>query len=516
MENLTLISRWVLFLIATLSLMFVSLSTLVYPILGVDKSKDNNSSSSISNSIHKSSNATMDHTKVHNQIEGIKILRVHTKPSTVYVGEAFNIEGVVINNSTDTITFPNGTCNSPVSLDFDKNVLIENRGIALCTMPTKEVILKPHGQSGILTTNNSGIVYKATSPGMTNATISLNFGVKTVSGKSPASDNISRVYTFNITNHRPATTATTSSITAHHIRGIKVLQVQTMPSTVAIGGTFSIQALVINNSSSTITFSNGTCNEAIHINFNKNISENPANSCAKTQKSISLKPGERTFVVSGVSYKAGAPGITNATIVFNYGVQTANGKSTTGDNTTRTYAFDIHKTSGTGAGASASVGATHYHIKGVKVLHVHTIQPKVYVGSTFSLKGTVINNSTATITFANGTCISPLSVTFDKNVVLEHHITTAKCKAQQVSLKPNEQSPIVSPKLSGIVYKAIAPGTTNATMLFKYKVLIPTSKSPISDNTSRTYSFNIQPTTTTTTTTTTTATSTAGPIKITS
>jgi hypothetical protein len=203
-------------------------------------------------------------------------------------------------------------------LDFDKNVLTENQGIALCTTPTKEVILKPNQQSAILTTSNSGLVYKAIIPGMTNATILLKFGVETASGKSPVSDNISRVYTFNITNKKPSTT--TNPTTAHtHIRGIKVLQVQTMPPVIAIGDAFRLRAVVINNSSSIIAFSNGTCSNAMHISFNKNVSENPANSCAVTpqSRSLSLKPGERSFVVSGVPYKAITPGMTNATIVFN-------------------------------------------------------------------------------------------------------------------------------------------------------------------------------------------------------
>ncbi len=508
MKKLTLSSKWILFIIFTSNLMFMAFSTLVYPVLAADKSKSD-SDSSISDGIHKSSNTTTGHTKGHNQIEGVKILRVHTKPPTVHVGDKFNIEGIVINNSNDTITFPNGTCNSPISLDFDKNVLTENQGIALCTTPTKEVILKPHQQSAILTTNNSGIVYKAITPGMTNATILLNFGVETTSGKSPVSDNISRVYTFNITNKRPSTTITTHPTTAHtHIRGIKVLQVQTMPPAIAIGDNFRLRAVVINNSSSTIAFSNGTCSNAMHISFNRSVS-NPANSCAVTpqSRSLSLKPGEQSFVVSGVSYKAITPGMTNATIVFDYQVKTANSTLTTEDNTTRTYAFNIYKTISTGVSASNS--ATHYHIKGIKVLHVHSIQSKVYVGSTLSLRGTVVNNSTSTITFENGTCTSPLSVTFNKNVLIKHHPLNASCKAQVVTLKRGEQLPIVSPNSPDISYKAIAPGMTNATMLFKYKVLTPTNKSPIDDNTTRTYSFNIQPTKTSVT-----ATAIASPIKI--
>jgi hypothetical protein len=48
-------------------------------------------------------------------------------------------------------------------------------------------------------------------------------------------------------------------------------------------------------------------------------------------------------VLSGVAYKAMAPGETNATMVFSNGVQTADGKSTDSNSTSRAYAFNIHK-----------------------------------------------------------------------------------------------------------------------------------------------------------------------------
>jgi len=153
-------------------------------------------------------------------------------------------------------------------------------------------------------------------------------------------------------------------------------------------------------------------------------------------------------------------------------------------------------------GSSSSVTSVHktpsktttpHHFKGVKVFRVHTVPSKVAIGNTFGLRGIVFNNSTATITFGNGTCTSPLSITFNKNVITEPQATTASCKAQQVTLKPGGQSHILSPNLSGIIYRATAPGVTNATMTFKYGAVTATSKSPISDSISRVYSFNILP-----------------------
>jgi hypothetical protein len=174
---------------------------------------------------------------------------------------------------------------------------------------------------------------------------------------------------------------------------------------------------------------------------------------------------------------------------------------------------------------TTTTNVAHSHIRGVKVLSVHTIPSKVAVGKTFSLGALVFNNSSAIITFANGTCApSPLSVTFNKNAVPETQAAAASCKAEQATLKPGEHSQIITPNLLGVTYRATAAGTTNATIIFKYAVEIPTSKSPISDTYSRTYAFEIQPgsqqpATTSTSTITTSApttkpTSEPGPLKL--
>lgn len=101
---------------------------------------------------------------------------------------------------------------------------------------------------------------------------------------------------------------------------------------------------------------------------------------------------------------------------------------------------------------------------------------KVAVSNTFGLRAIVFNNAIATITFTNGTCTSPLSIIFNKNVKTEPQATTAACKAQQVTLKPGEQSGILSPNMSGVAYRATAPETTNASMTFKYGFETATNK----------------------------------------
>jgi hypothetical protein len=66
-----------------------------------------------------------------------------------------------------------------------------------------------------------------------------------------------------------STSFTSSSNGQYHIKGVMLLQLHTKPSSVAVGNTFSIRAVVFNNSSSPITFSNGTCNSPVSATFNK-------------------------------------------------------------------------------------------------------------------------------------------------------------------------------------------------------------------------------------------------------
>lgn len=172
----------------------------------------------------------------------------------------------------------------------------------------------------------------------------------------------------------------------------------------------------------------------------------------------------------------------------------------------------IHKTSST-----AATPAAHVHIRGVKLLSAHTIPSKIAVGNRFGIGVTVFNNSSEAITFANETCsssLSPLSITFNRNAMIESQASAAStpCNAQQVTLTPGEHSQIKSQN----IYAATAPGTTNATMIFKYGVETATTKSPVSDTTSRTYGFDIQQSagSQSITTTSTTTTPQHGPPKI--
>ncbi|MDQ6862543.1 MAG: hypothetical protein M3044_01845 [Thermoproteota archaeon] len=191
MNTTSLGTKSVFFVIIAICLIIMISSVFSSPTIAVKKSQ-------AIQTIHETTNTITTTSNGQYHIKGVKLLQLHTKPSSVAVGNTFSIRAVVFNNSSSTITFSNGTCNSPVSATFNKNVLTENQGIALCATPQPQVTLKPGGHSAIQSPNLSGIVYKATSPGMTNATMDFDYEVDTSTGNSHVSDSISRTYTFNI------------------------------------------------------------------------------------------------------------------------------------------------------------------------------------------------------------------------------------------------------------------------------------------------------------------------------
>ena len=71
--------------------------------------------------------------------KGVKVLNVHSKPSTVA-----------------TIGFSIGSRRPPLFMDFNKNVLIENQASHHPAKHLRNKLLKPGRQSAILTSSHSG------------------------------------------------------------------------------------------------------------------------------------------------------------------------------------------------------------------------------------------------------------------------------------------------------------------------------------------------------------------------
>ncbi len=100
----------------------------------------------------------------------------------------------------------------------------------------------------------------------------------------------------------------------------------------------------------------------------------------------------------------------------------------------------------------------------LELVDIHMHPSKVYVGDSFTMGATVINNSKDAIYFHN-LCESPLNVQFDANVqVLQGY----SCEGfNTVELKPGESTVVTGPA-SGVTYKAVSAGDTKATVTFAY------------------------------------------------
>ncbi|MGI0087871.1 MAG: hypothetical protein ACREBI_07900 [Nitrosotalea sp.] len=98
------------------------------------------------------------------------------------------------------------------------------------------------------------------------------------------------------------------------------------------------------------------------------------------------------------------------------------------------------------------------------------VQPStVKVGTTFSISATLVNNSTGQIYVETNDCTGAFSVIFDNHV---NATTPQACTYMLMEhrLDPSKKFSSTNPP-SGIIYKAISPGTVNATVTFSYSVL---------------------------------------------
>ncbi|MFY3740340.1 MAG: hypothetical protein HMLIMOIP_000777 [Candidatus Nitrosomirales archaeon] len=117
----------------------------------------------------------------------IEFLDIHTEPSIVHVGDSFRINATVINNTPNTITFK-GLCDSPLSAVFNSNVIIEH-GLACQGFTIVEL---KSGEKTSVVGPSSGIVYRASNAGMTNARITFTYAIQ------DESTSVSKPFAFTI------------------------------------------------------------------------------------------------------------------------------------------------------------------------------------------------------------------------------------------------------------------------------------------------------------------------------
>lgn len=120
--------------------------------------------------------------------QGIKLENIQTKPSQIHVGDSFQINATVVNNSSDTIYF-NGGCLSPLSATFDKNVAV---GQAMGCFAIFNTTLKP-GQNTTVAGPGSANLYTANSSGTTNANVTFSYQIG-----NKSENTVSKLFTFDI------------------------------------------------------------------------------------------------------------------------------------------------------------------------------------------------------------------------------------------------------------------------------------------------------------------------------
>src|SRR2546421_190643 len=98
MNTTSLGTKSVFFVIIAICLIMMISSAFSVPAIAVKKSQG-------TKSIDETKNTSTSFTSSSNgqfHIKGVKLLQIHTKPSSVAVGNTFSIRGVVFNNSSST------------------------------------------------------------------------------------------------------------------------------------------------------------------------------------------------------------------------------------------------------------------------------------------------------------------------------------------------------------------------------------------------------------------------------
>jgi hypothetical protein len=125
-----------------------------------------------------------------------------------------------------------------------------------------------------------------------------------------------------ITINAKAFAANSSSIN-NDKNDVTLLNIHTVPSTIHVGDTFTINATVMNHSPNNITITLINCNGPLSASFDKNVNVTQAGFCNKLVFfPIDIKPGESastsTTANSLLQYKASSAGITHSNLQLIY------------------------------------------------------------------------------------------------------------------------------------------------------------------------------------------------------
>jgi len=109
---------------------------------------------------------------------------------------------------------------------------------------------------------------------------------------------------------------------------------------------------------------------------------------------------------------------------------------------------------------------------GITIVNTHIQPPTISAGDAFAINATLVNNSTNVINVKNS-CGGPFSVSFDAHAKVELK-KVCNWMPIQIILQPGENI-TGSSLFSNLAYRAVSPGTANATIMFSYVMYNKTS-----------------------------------------
>jgi hypothetical protein len=121
---------------------------------------------------------------------GVDLIDIHPSPLHLKSGSKFQIIATVVNDSPGKITFTAGVCDSPLSAQFLRNVVIRYTQGCTATSPTFE--LKP-GEFVSVAGPSSDTIYQALAAGQTTAHATFYYQIE--NGQAA---NITKPFVFTI------------------------------------------------------------------------------------------------------------------------------------------------------------------------------------------------------------------------------------------------------------------------------------------------------------------------------
>lgn len=124
----------------------------------------------------------------------VEIVNLQVDPTVVKIGDIFTVTATLVNNSTNTIYVQEHACRDFFSISFDNHATSDTKGS--CT-PRDTVQTLSQGQQIRTIEPSSNLVYKATSAGTANATVTFSYLINQTGSNLPdAQKTISKSFLF--------------------------------------------------------------------------------------------------------------------------------------------------------------------------------------------------------------------------------------------------------------------------------------------------------------------------------